>query len=129
MNKSDKIIYELLKSNDLYRNKKGIYTIFPQKYLILKSGKNERTVQRALKCLEEQGYINRELLQEENLMLYYFPKEDFTGRHIHNRFENDTPSTECLEKNVTPSTERLEKNVTPSTECLEKNVTPSTECL
>ncbi len=119
-------IYELLKSNDLYRNEKGIYTVFPQKLLIEKSGKSESTVQRALRGLEEQGYINRELLQEENLMLYYFPNEDFTGRHIHNRFENDTPSTDSEEK-MTPPPQFVEKNDTPSTDGEEKSDTRSTK--
>ena len=128
LKKTEEQIYELLKSNELYRNEKGIYTIFPQEYLILKSGKSKRTVQYALKILEEQGYIHRELIQEENLMLYYFPNEDFTGRHIHNRYENDTPSTVGLEENCTPSTESLEKNCPSSTECLE-NDPHSTECL
>ena len=34
MNKTEEKIYELLKSNVLFRDEKGIYTIFPQKLLI-----------------------------------------------------------------------------------------------
>ena len=113
-------IYELLKSNELYRGEKGVYTIFPQKYLILKSGKSESTVQRALRVLEKQGYIHREMIQEENLMLFYFPKEDFTGRHIHDRFENDTPSTVCSEK-MTPPPQSVAENCPHSTEGLDEN--------
>ena len=109
LSKTEETIYELLKSNELYRDKKGVYTVFPQKELIDKSGKGKRTVQYTLKILEEQGYINREWLAEEHIMLFYFPKEDFAGRHIHNRYENCTHSTESLE-NCTHYTDGLEKN-------------------
>ena len=97
LKKTEEQIYEMLKNNELYRNEKGIYTIFPQKELIDKSGKSESTVQRALRGIEEQGYIHRERIAEENIMLFYLLKEDFAGRHIHDRYENDTSSTERLE--------------------------------
>ena len=72
MNKSEEKIYELLKSNVLFRDEKGIYTIFPQKLLIEASGKSERTVQRAIKGLEEQRYIFCELNREVNILKIYF---------------------------------------------------------
>ena len=93
LSKTEETIYELLKSNELYRDEKGVYTVFPQKLLILKSGKGGSTVRRILKSLEKQGYIHREMIQEENIMLFYFPNEDFTERHIHNKYENEHPST------------------------------------
>ena len=139
MNKSEEKIYELLKSNELYRDKKGVYTVFPQKLLIDKSGKGERTVRGALKGLEEQGYIYREWLAEEHIMLFYFPKEDFADRYIHDRYENCRHSTDGEEKiaattqsvseNCRHSTVGLEKNEPPSTVGLEKNVPVSTEDL
>ena len=82
MNKSEEKIYELLKSNELYRDEKGIYTIFPQEYLIEKSGKSERTVRGILKSLEDQGLICRRWLAKEHLNLFYFSKENFSGRTI-----------------------------------------------
>ena len=149
LSKTEEKIYELLKSNELYRGEKGVYTVFPQKLLIEKSGKSESTVQRALRVFEKQGYIIRELDTEIHVMLYYFPKEDFVGRYIHDVLESDTVSTESLEKNDTVSTDGLEKNDRHSTESLEndrhstdgleknehhstdglENDTPSTECL
>ena len=102
LSKTEEKIYELLKSNDLYRGEKGVYTVFPQKLLIEKSGKGGSTVRRILKSLEEQEYIHREMIQEENIMLFYFPNEDFVSRHIHDRYENCTPSTVGLEKNEHP---------------------------
>ena len=128
LSKTEEKIYELLKSNELYRDKKGVYTVFPREYLILKSGKSEKTVKRALTNLEEQSYIHREWLAEEHIMLFYFTNEDFAERHIHNRCENDPHSTESLEKNDPPSTESLEKNDPHSTESLE-NDPHSTESL
>ena len=110
LSKTEEKIYELLKSNDLYRGEKGVYTVFPQKLLIEKSGKGGSTVRRILKSLEEQEYIHREMIQEENIMLFYFPNEDFVSRHIHDRYENCTPSTVSLEKNVPVSTEDLDEN-------------------
>lgn len=98
LSKTEEKIYELLKSNDLYRGEKGVYTVFPQKELIDKSGRGKRTVQYALKILEEQGYIYREMIQEENIMLYYFPKEDFVSRHIHDRYENCTVYSDRVRK-------------------------------
>ena len=78
MNKSEQKIYELLKSNELYRDEKGIYTIFPQEYLIEKSGKSERTVQRALSGLEEQGFIRREWLAKEHFNEKFKRRSIFT---------------------------------------------------
>ena len=109
MNKTEKVIYELLKKSVLFRDEKGIYTIFPQKLLIQASGKSERTVQYSLKSLEEQKYIVRIMYQEVNLMKFYFLKEeDLTGIEIIDRSENCTPSLE----NCTPSLE----NCTPPPE-------------
>ena len=123
MNKTEKAIYELLKKSVLFRDEKGIYTIFPQKLLIQASGKSERTVQYSLKSLEEQKYIVRIMYQEVNLMKFYFLKEeDLTGIEIIDRSENCTPSLEnCTPslENCTPSSE----NCTPSSE----NCTPSSE--
>ena len=89
MNKTEKVIYELLKKSVLFCDEKGIYTIFPQKLLIKASGKSERTVRNSLKELEEQGYIIRELHREVNLLRIYFLKEEtLTGGEIIDHFEN-----------------------------------------
>ena len=98
LSKTEEKIYELLKSNDLYRGEKGVYTVFPQKLLIEKSGKGGSTVRRILKSLEEQEYIHREMIQEENIMLFYFPNEDFVSRHIHDRYENCTVYSDRVRK-------------------------------
>ena len=91
MNKTEKLIYEILKKAVFFRDEKGIYTIFPQKLLIDASGKSERTVRYALKNLENDGYIIRIMYQEVNLMKFYFLKEnDLTGLEIIDRTENDT---------------------------------------
>ena len=91
MNKTEKLIYEILKKAVFFRDEKGIYTIFPQKLLIQASGKSERTVQYTLKNLENDGYITRIMYQEVNLMKFYFLKEnDLTGLEIIDRTENDT---------------------------------------
>ena len=95
MNKTEKAIYELLKKSVLFRDEKGIYTIFPQKLLIKASGKSERTIRYVLKNLEDQKYIIRIMYQEVNLMKFYFLKEeDLTGLEIIDRSENCTPSLE-----------------------------------
>ena len=89
MNKTEKAIYELLKKGVLFRDEKGIYTIFPQKLLIKASGKSERTIRYVLKNLEDQKYIIRIMYQEVNLMKFYFLKEeDLTGLEIIDRSEN-----------------------------------------
>ena len=109
MNKTEKAIYELLKKGVLFRDEKGIYTIFPQKLLIQASGKGESSVRRILKSLEEQGYIIRKLYREINLMKFYFLKEeDLTGLKIIDRSENEPSPL----KNDRPSSE----NCTPSLE-------------
>ena len=97
MNKTEKAIYELLKKGVLFRDEKGIYTIFPQKLLIQASGKGESSVRRILKSLEEQGYIIRKLYREVNLMKFYFLKEeDLTGLKIIDRSENEpSPLENC----------------------------------
>ena len=116
MNKTEKAIYELLKKSVLFRDEKGIYTIFPQKLLIKASGKSERTIRYVLKNLEDQKYIIRIMYQEVNLMKFYFLKEeDLTGLEIIDRSENCSPSSE----NCPPSSE----NCSPSLE----NCTPSSE--
>ena len=95
MNKTEKAIYELLKKGVLFRDEKGIYTIFPQKLLIKASGKSERTIRYVLKNLEDQKYIIRIMYQEVNLMKFYFLKEeDLTGLEIIDRSENCPPSLE-----------------------------------
>ena len=95
MNKTEKAIYELLKKGGLFRDEKGIYTIFPQKLLIKASGKSERTIRYVLKNLEDQKYIIRIMYQEVNLMKFYFLKEeDLTGLEIIDRSENCPPSLE-----------------------------------
>ena len=116
MNKTEKAIYELLKKSVLFRDEKGIYTIFPQKLLIKASGKSERTIRYVLKNLEDQKYIIRIMYQEVNLMKFYFLKEeDLTGLEIIDRSENCSPSSE----NCSPSSE----NCPPSSE----NCPPSLE--
>ena len=116
MNKTEKAIYELLKKSVLFRDEKGIYTIFPQKLLIKASGKSERTIRYVLKNLEDQKYIIRIMYQEVNLMKFYFLKEeDLTGLEIIDRSENCSPSSE----NCPPSSE----NCSPSSE----NCPPSLE--
>ena len=116
MNKTEKAIYELLKKSVLFRDEKGIYTIFPQKLLIKASGKSERTIRYVLKNLEDQKYIIRIMYQEVNLMKFYFLKEeDLTGLEIIDRSENCPPSSE----NCSPSSE----NCSPSSE----NCPPSLE--
>ena len=116
MNKTEKAIYELLKKGVLFRDEKGIYTIFPQKLLIQASGKSERTIQYGLKSLENQKYIIRIMYQEVNLMKFYFLKEeDLTGLKIIDRSENEPSPL----KNDRPSSE----NCTPSLQ----NCTPSLE--
>ena len=116
MNKTEKAIYELLKKGVLFRDEKGIYTIFPQKLLIKASGKSERTIRYVLKNLEDQKYIIRIMYQEVNLMKFYFLKEeDLTGLEIIDRSENCSPSLE----NCPPSSE----NCSPSLE----NCSPSLE--
>ena len=128
MNKTEKAIYELLKKGVLFRDEKGIYTIFPQKLLIKASGKSERTIRYVLKNLEDQKYIIRIMYQEVNLMKFYFLKEeDLTGLKIIDRSENepsplknDRPSSE----NCTPS---LENDTSPLENCRPslQNCTPS----
>ena len=109
MNKTEKAIYELLKKSVLFRDEKGIYTIFPQKLLIKASGKSERTIRYVLKNLEDQKYIIRIMYQEVNLMKFYFLKEeDLTGLKIIDRSENEPSPL----KNDRPSSE----NCTPSLE-------------
>ena len=95
MNKTEEKIYELLKSNVLFRDEKGIYTIFPQKLLIKASGKSERTVQYALKKLEEQKYIVREVYKEINLVKFYFSQEEeMKNSHIIDRRKSCTSPSE-----------------------------------
>ena len=122
LSKNEQKIYELLKNRELYRNEKGIFTMCPRKYLILKSGKSEKTIKRALAVLEEQGYIYREWLAKEHLMLFYFLNEDFSERTIYDRYENDPHSGENdphSDENDPHSDENdphSGKNVTPSDE-------------
>ena len=123
MNKTEEKIYELLKSNVLFRDEKGIYTIFPQKLLIKASGKSERTVQYALKKLEEQKYIVREVYKEINLVKFYFSQEEeMKNSHIIDRRKSCTSPSE----NYTfPS----ENYTFPSENCtsLSENCTSPTE--
>ena len=122
MNKSEQKIYELLKSNVLFRDEKGIYTIFPQRLLIEASGKSERTVQRAIKGLEEQRYIFCELNREVNIMkLYFSQKEDLKNTHIIDRRKSDTSLSE---NDTSPS----ENCTSPSENCTspsENDTSPS----
>ena len=125
MNKSEQKIYELLKSNVLFRDEKGIYTIFPQKLLIKASGKSERTVQYALKKLEEQKYIVREVHKEINLVKFYFSQEEeLKNNHIIDRRENCTSLSEnctSLSENCTSLSENC---TSPSENC----TSPSENC-
>ena len=116
MNKTEEKIYELLKSNVLFRDEKGIYTIFPQKLLIKASGKSERTVQYALKKLEEQKYIVREVYKEINLVKFYFSQEEeLKNSHIIDRRKSCTSPS----KNYTSPSENYtspSENYTSSSE-------------
>ena len=137
MNKTEEKIYELLKSNVLFRDEKGIYTIFPQKLLIKASGKSERTVQYALKKLEEQKYIVREVYKEINLVKFYFSQEEeLKNSHIIDRRKSCTSPSEnyaspsenyaSLSENCTSPSENytsLSENCTTSSE----NCTTSSE--
>ena len=123
MNKTEEKIYELLKSNVLFRDEKGIYTIFPQKLLIKASGKSERTVQYALKKLEEQKYIVREVYKEINLVKFYFSQEEeLKNSHIIDRRKSCTSPSENY---TSPS----ENYTSPSENCtsLSENCTSPTE--
>ena len=123
MNKTEEKIYELLKSNVLFRDEKGIYTIFPQKLLIKASGKSERTVQYALKKLEEQKYIVREVYKEINLVKFYFSQEEeMKNSHIIDRRKSCTSPSENY---TSPS----ENYTSPSENCtsLSENCTSPTE--
>ena len=123
MNKTEKAIYELLKKGGLFRDEKGIYTIFPQKLLIKASGKSERTIRYVLKNLEDQKYIIRIMYQEVNLMKFYFLKEeDLTGLEIIDRSENCPPSLENDRPSLENDRSSLE-NCPPSLE----NCPPSLE--
>ena len=123
MNKTEKAIYELLKKGVLFRDEKGIYTIFPQKLLIKASGKSERTIRYVLKNLEDQKYIIRIMYQEVNLMKFYFLKEeDLTGLEIIDRSENCPPSLENDRPSLENDRSSLE-NCPPSLE----NCPPSLE--
>ena len=130
MNKTEKAIYELLKKSVLFRDEKGIYTIFPQKLLIKASGKSERTIRYVLKNLEDQKYIIRIMYQEVNLMKFYFLKEeDLTGLEIIDRSENCPHSLENCPPSLENDRPSLEndrsslENCPPSLE----NCTPSLE--
>ena len=123
MNKTEKAIYELLKKSVLFRDEKGIYTIFPQKLLIKASGKSERTIRYVLKNLEDQKYIIRIMYQEVNLMKFYFLKEeDLTGLEIIDRSENCPHSLE----NCPPSLENDRPSLENDRPSLE-NCPPSLE--
>ena len=137
MNKTEEKIYELLKSNVLFRDEKGIYTIFPQKLLIKASGKSERTVQYALKKLEEQKYIVREVYKEINLVKFYFSQEEeMKNSHIIDRRKSCTSPSEnyaspsenyaSLSENCTSPSENY---TSPSENCtsLSENCTSPTE--
>ena len=130
MNKTEKAIYELLKKGVLFRDEKGIYTIFPQKLLIQASGKSERTIQYGLKSLENQKYIIRIMYQEVNLMKFYFLKEeDLTGLEIIDRSENCTPSLENDTSPLENCRPSLENDTSPLENCRPslENCTPSLE--
>ena len=132
MNKTEKAIYELLKKGVLFRDEKGIYTIFPQKLLIKASGKSERTIRYVLKNLEDQKYIIRIMYQEVNLMKFYFLKEeDLTGLEIIDRSENCPPSLENDRPSLENDRSSLE-NCPPSLEncppSLENDTSPLENC-
>ena len=137
MNKTEEKIYELLKSNVLFRDEKGIYTIFPQKLLIKASGKSERTVQYALKKLEEQKYIVREVYKEINLVKFYFSQEEeLKNNHIIDRRKSCTSPSENYtspSENYTSSSENCtspsENYTSPSENCtsFSKNCSSSSE--
>ena len=125
MNKTEKAIYELLKKGVLFRDEKGIYTIFPQKLLIKASGKSERTIRYVLKNLEDQKYIIRIMYQEVNLMKFYFLKEeDLTGLEIIDRSENCPPSLE----NDRPSLENDRSSLENCPSPLKNEPSPSENC-
>ena len=130
MNKTEEKIYELLKSNVLFRDEKGIYTIFPQKLLIKASGKSERTVQYALKKLEEQKYIVREVYKEINLVKFYFSQEEeLKNSHIIDRRKSCTSPSENYTSPSENYTSPSENYTSPSENCtsLSENCTSPTE--
>ena len=130
MNKTEEKIYELLKSNVLFRDEKGIYTIFPQKLLIKASGKSERTVQYALKKLEEQKYIVREVYKEINLVKFYFSQEEeMKNSHIIDRRKSCTSPSENYTFPSENYTFPSENYTFPSENCtsLSENCTSPTE--
>ena len=132
MNKTEKAIYELLKKSVLFRDEKGIYTIFPQKLLIKASGKSERTIRYVLKNLEDQKYIIRIMYQEVNLMKFYFLKEeDLTGLEIIDRSENCPHSLENCPpslENCTPSLENDRSSLENCPSPLKNEPSPSENC-
>ena len=130
MNKTEEKIYELLKSNVLFRDEKGIYTIFPQKLLIKASGKSERTVQYALKKLEEQKYIVREVYKEINLVKFYFSQEEeMKNSHIIDRRKSCTSPSENYTSPSENYTSPSENYTSPSENCtsLSENCTSLSE--
>jgi len=130
MNKTEEKIYELLKSNVLFRDEKGIYTIFPQKLLIKASGKSERTVQYALKKLEEQKYIVREVYKEINLVKFYFSQEEeLKNSHIIDRRKSCTSPSENYTSPSENYTSPSENYTSPSENCtsLSENCTSLSE--
>ena len=52
-------IYDILKSKATSQDKDGHFCIYPRKQLAINCGVNEKTVQRALNELEQNGYILR----------------------------------------------------------------------
>ena len=124
-------IYDILKSKATSQDKDGHFCIYPVKELAMDCNINSRTVMRALKELEQNGYILRKRQDDHQTQRIYLLKNvtcsTVSGKNVTcstMRGENVTCSTVSGE-NVTCSTMRGE-NVTCSTVSGE-NV-PSTRC-
>ena len=119
-------IYEMLTSKATSQDKDGHFCIYPRKQLAVDCGVNEKTVQRALNELEQNGYILRKKGgggKEQKIYLFKNVPSTKCGENVPStKCGENVPSTKCGE-NV-PST-RCGENV-PSTRCGE-NV-PSTKC-
>ena len=119
-------IYDILKSKATSQDKDGHFCIYPRKQLAINCGVNEKTVQRALNELEQNGYILRKKGgggKEQKIYLFKNVPSTKCGENVPStKCGENVPSTKCGE-NV-PST-RCGENV-PSTRCGE-NV-PSTRC-
>ena len=97
MNKTELKIYGMLKQRATSKDQDGTFCIYPRKELAIDCGVNEKTVQRALNELEQNGYILRKKGgggKEQKIYLFKNVPSTKCGENV--------PSTKCGE-NV-PST-------------------------